>query len=206
MLTIFFTSLRMLGAMTIITGIIYPLAMTCIGMIAFRSQTEGSVITEQNKVIGSALLGQSFTNDIYFHGRLSTVNYMTIADSTTIDYTAISSGASNLGPTSQVLATRLRQTDSSFKARYAVSATPIDMLTASGSGMDPHISPEAALVQIGRIAHARGLQNPAHEQIRALVLGMVESPQWGILGMPRLNVLRCNQALDQLFPQQSISH
>ncbi len=206
MLTTFLISLRMLGIMTILTGILYPIAMTLIGMVAFRSQTEGSVIVENNRIVGSALLGQSFTGDIYLHGRLSTVNYMTITDSVAIDYTAVSSGASNLGPTSSALAQRIRQTDSTFKAQYGVSVTPMDMLTVSGSGVDPHITPEAAFAQIQRIIRARGLQSSAQEQMYALLSGMIEKPQWGIFGMPRLNVLRCNLALDTYFPKQTESH
>ncbi len=200
MLSTLYKALRILILMTVLTGIMYPLAITGIGTILFPLQIEGSLIVNNHRVIGSQLLGQSFMSDRYIHGRMSAVNYMIVQDSTTLDYTVISSGGSNLAPTSGTLFRRVQQADSAFRFRNITQHTPIDMLTVSGSGVDPHISPEAAFAQLDRIARARGISTVHRGTLHAAVSSLIEHPQWMVLGMPRINVLRCNQMLDEYFP------
>jgi K+-transporting ATPase ATPase C chain len=184
--------------LTVITGLAYPLAMTGIAGTIFPRQAQGSLIEKDGKVIGSALIGQVFVDDKYFHGRPSATNAPDPKDSTkTVDapYNAANSMGSNLGPTSKALADRLKGDVDSLKKENPDAAVPVDLVTTSGSGLDPDISPEAARFQIPRVAKARGV---APERVRALVDTQVEGRTFGLLGEPRVNVLRLNLALDAL--------
>ena len=185
-------------ALTIITGLIYPLAMTGIAGLVFPSQAQGSLIEKDGKVIGSALIGQNFTSDKYFHGRPSATNTPDPKDATkTIDapYNAANSGGSNLGPTSKALAERVKGDLAKLRAENPNAAVPVDLVTTSGSGLDPDVSPDAAYFQVPRVAKARGL---AETQIRELVAAHVSGRTLGLLGEPRVNVLELNLALDRL--------
>ena len=184
--------------LTLITGLAYPLAMTGIAGAIFPNQAQGSLIEKDGKVIGSALIGQSFTSDKYFHGRPSATNAPDPKDATTtVDapYTAAKSMGSNLGPTSKALADRIKGDVESLKKENAAAAIPVDLVTTSGSGLDPDISPEAARFQVPRVAKARGLPETS---VRSLVEGQVEGRTLGLLGEPRVNVLRLNLALDAM--------
>jgi potassium-transporting ATPase KdpC subunit len=172
-------SLRIYIVLTLLTGILYPLAMTGIAQLVFPRQANGSRIVENGKLIGSELLVQKFESPKYFWPRPSSADYATVA-----------SGASNKGPTSE----DLKKSIAERRAKFGTDA-PVDLVTASGSGLDPHISPEAARSQIQRVADARKM---SIQQISALVDQAIESPQLGFLGEPRVNVLRLNQALDQI--------
>lgn len=174
----------LLALFTLLTGIIYPLAMTGIGQAAFNSQANGSPIVRDGVVVGSSLIGQQFTRPEYFWGRPSAAGK---------GYDARSSSGSNLGPSSQALANRIK-TDAE---RYGVPAgdIPPDLLTASGSGLDPHISPAAARFQLPRVAKARGLQE---DVVSGLIDAHTERPSLGLLGEDRINVLGLNLALDEL--------
>jgi potassium-transporting ATPase KdpC subunit len=187
-------------ALTLITGLAYPLAMTGIAGALFPRQAQGSITELDGKVVGSALIGQSFTSDKYFHGRPSATNAPDPKDPTkTVDapYNAANSSGSNLGPTSKALADRVKAEVDNLKAENAAMPVPIDLVTTSGSGLDPHISPEAAFFQVPRIARARGLPE---ERVQALVVEKIEGRTFGLLGEPRVNVLNLNLALDQLRP------
>ena len=171
-------SLRIYIVLTLLTGILYPLAMTGIAQLLFPKQANGSRIVENGNLVGSDLLGQKFESPRYFWPRPSAADYATVA-----------SGASNKGPTSA----DLKKSIDERRERFGSNA-PVDLLTASGSGLDPHISPEAARSQIQRVADARKMSS---QQISSLVDQTMEPPQFGFLGEPRVNVLRLNQALDQ---------
>ncbi|HEY4143260.1 MAG TPA: K(+)-transporting ATPase subunit C [Pseudolabrys sp.] len=191
-------ALVLLIGLTIITGLIYPLAITGIAGVALPNQAQGSLIEQNGKVIGSALIGQPFTEAKYFHGRPSATNAQDPKDSTkTIDvpYNAVNSMGSNLGPTSRALADRLKGDVDTLKAENAAAPVPVDLVTTSGSGLDPDISPEAALFQVPRVAKARNL---SEERVRDLVSRQTEGRTFGLLGEPRVNVLRLNLALDAL--------
>ena len=184
--------------LTLITGLVYPLAMTGIAEVIFPYQAQGSLIEKDGKVIGSALIGQVFAEDKYFHGRPSATNAPDPKDSTkTIDapYNAANSMGSNLGPTSKALADRVKADVDKLKEENPSAPVPVDLVTTSASGLDPDISPEAALFQVPRVAKARGL--PA-ARVRALVEGQIEGRSFGLLGEPRVNVLKLNLALDAL--------
>jgi K+-transporting ATPase ATPase C chain len=184
--------------LTVITGLAYPLAMTGIAGVIFPRQAQGSLIEKDGKVVGSALIGQSFADDKYFHGRPSATNAPDPKDSTkTIDapYNAANSMGSNLGPTSKALADRLKGDVDKLKAENPNAPVPVDLVTTTGSGLDPDISPEAARFQVPRVAKARGM---APERVRALVDAQVEGRTFGLLGEPRVNVLRLNLALDEM--------
>ncbi|HUD82918.1 MAG TPA: potassium-transporting ATPase subunit KdpC [Candidatus Saccharimonadales bacterium] len=172
---------------TVLTGIIYPLAITGISQVAFHDQANGSLLVRDGKVVGSELLAQQFTGDKYFWPRPSAGSYATVP-----------SGASNLGPTSQALQSNVTANAMAFRTGNKLAAdapVPADMVFTSGSGLDPHISPEAARLQVARVAAARSM---GADQVKALVEKFVESPQWGIFGEARVNVLRLNLALDEM--------
>jgi potassium-transporting ATPase KdpC subunit len=183
-------------AMTVLTGLIYPLAMTGIAQMAFPYQANGSLIEKDKKVIGSALLGQNFTKPEYFHGRPSATTDTDPGDaSKTVPapYNAANSSGSNAGPTSKALIERVQGDVEKLKAENPSAAIPIDLVTTSASGLDPDISPAAAMFQVPRIAKARNLDEA---ELRSLVQLHTEVRTFGILGEPRVNVLQLNMALD----------
>ncbi|MGJ5178521.1 K(+)-transporting ATPase subunit C [Bradyrhizobium oligotrophicum] len=183
-------------ALTLITGLIYPLAMTVVAGTIFPAQAEGSLITRNGQVIGSALIGQEFKDDKYFHGRLSATTAADPNDSTKTvpaPYNAANSSGSNLGPTSKALADRVKEDVDKLKAENPAQAVPVDLVTTSASGLDPDISPEAALFQVPRVAKARNLPEAG---VRALVAQQTQGRLIGLFGEPRVNVLALNLALD----------
>jgi potassium-transporting ATPase KdpC subunit len=185
----FLASLQMLFLMTILTGVIYPLAVTGIAQALLPHRANGSVIRIDGKARGSELVGQKFSSPRYFEGRPSAVDYMPMP-----------SGATNFGPTSETLRKAVGQRRARIDSVYAISsgvAIPADMLFASASGIDPHISPAAARMQIDRVAMARGLTADQRAELADLVERFIERPQWGIFGEPRVNVLRLNLAVDR---------
>lgn len=184
--------------LTVITGLAYPLAMTGIAGTIFPHQAQGSLIEKDGKVIGSALIGQAFESDKYFHGRPSATLGPDPKDATktvAAPYNAVNSMGSNLGPTSKALADRLKEDVDKLKAENPNAAVPVDLVTTTGSGLDPDISPAAALFQVPRVAKARGLPE---QGVRALVEAQTEGRTLGLLGEPRVNVLKLNLALDAL--------
>jgi len=183
-------------ALTLITGLAYPLAMTAIAGVIFPKQAQGSLIEKDGKVIGSSLIGQEFKDDKYFHGRPSATSAPDPADSTktvSAPYNAANSGGSNLGPTSKALNDRIKQDVEKLKAENPSQPVPVDLVTTSASGLDPDISPDAALFQVPRIAKARNLPVA---QVRRLVQQHTEGRLGGLLGEVRVNVLALNLALD----------
>jgi K+-transporting ATPase ATPase C chain len=185
------------AALTLVTGLIYPLAMTGAAQVLFPYQSQGSLIEQGGKTIGSALIGQAFTESRYFHGRPSATTAPDPKDaSKTVPapYNAINSMGSNLGPTSKALADRLKEDTARLKAENPSVPVPVDLVTTSGSGLDPDISPEAAQFQVPRVARARGLPE---DRVRALVAAQTEGRLMGWLGEPRVNVLKLNLVLDQ---------
>jgi K+-transporting ATPase ATPase C chain len=187
----------LLLGLTLITGLIYPLAMTAIAGVIFPKQAQGSLIEKDGKVVGSALIGQEFKDDKYFHGRPSATTAPDPNDSTKTvpaPYNAANSGGSNLGPTSKVLADRMKEDVEKLKAENPSQSVPVDLVTTSGSGLDPDISPEAALFQVPRVAKAR---NMSEDKVRDLIAKNTQGRFLGLLGEPRVNVLQLNLALDQ---------
>jgi K+-transporting ATPase ATPase C chain len=183
-------------ALTVITGLLYPLAITGIAGVIFPYQAQGSMIERDGVVVGSALIGQQFADEKYFHGRPSATNTPDPNDPTkNVDapYNASNSGASNLGPTSKMLADRLQGDVEKLKAENPSVPVPVDLVTTSGSGLDPHISPAAALFQVPRVAKAR---NMPEDRVRQLVQDHVDGRFLGLLGEPRVNVLALNLDLD----------
>ena len=182
--------------LTLITGLAYPLAVTEIAAAVFPKQAEGSLIERDGKVVGSALIGQEFKQDKYFHGRLSATTAPDPADSSKTvpaPYNAGNSGGSNLGPTSKALADRLKEDVDKLKAENPGADVPVDLVTTSGSGLDPDISPEGAQFQVPRVAKARGM---AEDRVRQLVTENTAGRLIGLFGEPRVNVLALNLALD----------
>jgi len=187
-------------ALTIFTGLVYPLVMTGIAGAVFPYQAQGSMIEQHGKVIGSALIGQEFTSDKYFHGRPSATVAPDANDSTKTvpaPYNAANSGGSNLGPTNKALIERVQGDVDKLKQENPSAAVPIDLVTTSGGGLDPHISPAAALFQVPRVAKAR---NMPEDRVRQLVEEHIEGRTLGLLGEPRVNLLALNLALDRAAP------
>jgi potassium-transporting ATPase KdpC subunit len=188
----------LLLALTLITGVIYPFAMTGIAGAIFPRQAQGSLIEKDGKVVGSALIGQEFKSDKYFHGRPSATTAPDPNDSTKTvpaPYNAANSGGSNLGPTSKALADRVKDDVEKLKTENPGSPVPVDLVTTSASGLDPDISPEAAMFQVPRVAKARNLDEG---QVRRLVQLHTDIRTFGVIGEPRVNVLQLNMALDAL--------
>jgi K+-transporting ATPase ATPase C chain len=188
----------LLVGLTLITGLAYPLAMTGIAGVLFPQSARGSLIEKDGRVVGSALIGQEFEQEKYFHGRPSATTAPDPNDPTKTvpaPYNAANSGGSNLGPTSKALGDRTRQDVEKLNAENPSQPVPIDLVTTSGSGLDPDISPQAALFQVPRVAKARNLPET---KLRQLIEEHVEGRTLGILGEPRVNVLLLNLALDQL--------
>ncbi|MGA8819234.1 MAG: K(+)-transporting ATPase subunit C [Xanthobacteraceae bacterium] len=191
-------AIMVLVALTLITGLVYPLAMTGIAQVIFPRQANGSIIERDGKVIGSELIGQNFASDKYFHGRPSATTTPDPKDPTkNVDapYNAANSGASNLGPSNKALIDRVKAEMAKLQKENPGKAVPIDLVTTSGSGLDPNISPEAALFQVPRVAKARNLPE---DRLRQLVADNTEGRWLGLLGEPRVNVLQLNLALDRM--------
>ena len=177
----------MLLIMTVLTGLAYPLAITGIGQLAFSNQANGSAVVVNEKVVGSSLIGQAWSSDKYFWGRPSAAGDK--------GYDASNSSGSNLGPTSKALMDRIAGDVKKLQSANGVETLPADAVTASGSGLDPHISPAFANLQIARVAKARGLSD---DQIKSIVTSQTEEPILGLFSEPRVNVLLLNLALDRL--------
>jgi len=187
-----------LVALTLITGLVYPLAMTGIAQVIFPYRAQGSLIERDGKVVGSELIGQQFTSDKYFHGRPSATTAPDPADpnkTVAAPYNAANSGGSNLGPSNKALIDRVRGDIDKLKQENPSAPVPADLVTTSASGLDPEISPAAAYFQVPRVAKARNL---AEDRLRQLVTDHIEGRFLGLLGEPRVNVLLLNLALDQL--------
>jgi potassium-transporting ATPase KdpC subunit len=194
------TASVMLLAFTLLTGVVYPLAVTGIAWVMMQDQALGSLVEKDGKVIGSNLVGQSFTSERYFHPRPSATSGPDPADAAkTVDapYNAAASTGSNLGPITKKLLDRVQGSVDALRTQGVVGPIPVDAVTASASGLDPDISPENALLQVARVAKARALPE---ERVRGLVNGEVQGRALGLLGEPRVNVLRLNLALDILKP------
>lgn len=178
----------LIALFTLITGVLYPLAITGIVNLAFPSQAHGSVITRDDRAIGSRLVGQAFAGERYLIGRPSATSV--------VPYNAAASSGSNLGPTNPTLDSLVHARAADVRAREGLSESapiPADLLTASGSGLDPHISPASAALQITRIARARGI---APDSVTAVIARASTGRLWGIVGEPRVNVLVVNLLLD----------
>jgi len=191
-------ALVILVLLTVLTGLAYPFAITGLAGVLFPSQAGGSLVTSNGKIVGSALIGQSFTSDKYFHGRPSATTAPDPKDaSKTIPapYNAANSSGSNLGPTNKALLDRIKEDTAKLKAENPNAPIPQDLVTTSGSGLDPNITPEAAFFQVPRVAKAR---NIPEDKLHDLVSNLVEGRTLGVIGEPKVNVLALNIALDRL--------
>jgi len=183
-------AIKFLLVMTVLTGVIYPFIMTGVAQLAFPARANGSLVMKDGKIIGSELIGQKFDSTIYFWSRPSA-----------IDYNPIPSGASNLGPTSDNLKKQVAERRRLFATNNSLadtSAIPKEMLFASASGLDPHISPEAALLQLKRVAMARNLDETQKQKVQQLIKDKTEEPQFLLFGEPRINVFELNLSLDSV--------
>ena len=181
-------SLRMLSVLTLLTGVLYPAVMTLFAQFLFPRQANGSLIIKNGNVVGSELLSQDFSSEKYFHARPSAIGW-----------NPAPSGGTNWGPTDKRMADSAAARTKRFRDENGLAAdvpVPPEMIFASASGVDPHIGPDAALLQVNRVARARGLDSIATEKLRTLVVSRIEGPQFGLFGMPRVNVLLLNRALD----------
>jgi K+-transporting ATPase ATPase C chain len=197
-------ALLMIAVMTVLTGLLYPLAMTGLARLIFPDQADGSLIVRNGRVIGSRLIGQDFTSAKYFWGRPSATTEPDPKDPSRtipVPYAADNSGASNLGPTSRALIDHVKARAARLHAENPGAPVPVDLVTSSASGLDPDISPAAALFQVPRVARARRLPQA---EIRALVMRMTRERTLGILGEKRVNVLALNLALDRLPPAPAV--
>jgi potassium-transporting ATPase KdpC subunit len=188
-------------ALTVITGLVYPFVMTGVAGVIFPYQAQGSIVERDGKVVGSALIGQEFTSESYFHGRPSATVAPDPNDSTKTvpaPYNAANSGGSNLGPTNKALIERVQGDVDKLKQENPSAPVPIDLVTTTASGLDPDISPAAALFQVPRVAKAR---NMPEDRVRQLVNERIEGRTLGFLGEPRVNVLALNVALDRAAAQ-----
>ena len=187
------TAILMTMVTTILLGIVYPLVVTALGQTLFHYKANGQLIVRNRQTVGSRIIGQPFVSDGYFHSRPSNAG---------IGYDAANSGASNLGPTNHVLIDRVNESVTRYKAENPSEPVPIDLVTGSGSGLDPHITPAAAEFQIRRVAKSRGLSEAS---LRSLIAKHTEHRQLGVFGEPRVNVLALNLDLDMLAPQKTRS-
>lgn len=188
----------MMLAMTVIAGLAYPLAMTGIAQVLFPRQANGSLVMKDGKVIGSSLIGQNFTSPRYFHGRPSATTDTDPNDpakTVPAPYNAANSSGSNLGPTSKALINRVKADAAALAASNPSTPVPADLVTTSASGLDPDVTPAAALFQVPRVARARGLPE---DRVRQLVQDHISGRLLGLLGEPRVNVLQLNLALDAM--------
>jgi potassium-transporting ATPase KdpC subunit len=198
MLRLIRPAIVVLVALTLITGLVYPLMMTGIAQALFPRQAQGSLIERNGTVVGSELVGQLFESDKYFHGRPSATTAPDPNDSTKTvpaPYNAANSGGSNLGPSNKALIDRVQGDIDKLKQENPSMPVPVDLVTTSASGLDPHISPEAALFQVPRIAKTRSLPG---DRVRQLIADHTEGRFFGLLGEPRVNVLLLNLTLDQV--------
>jgi K+-transporting ATPase ATPase C chain len=183
-------SVWMTIATTILLGIVYPLVITGLAQVFFKDKANGQLIVQNGKVVGSRIIGQAYIGPSYFHARPSAAGN---------GYDAANSSASNLGPTNKTLIDRVKADVATNQADHPRQAVPVDLVTTSGSGLDPHISPAAAEFQITRVARERGIKE---DDLRRLVLKHTEGRQLGFLGEARVNVLELNLELDQEFPSK----
>jgi len=183
-------ALKFLLVMTILTGIVYPLLMTGLAQLTFPAKANGSLVIKDGKIIGSTLIGQKFDSTVYFWSRPSAIGY-----------NPIPSGASNYGPTSDTLKKQVTARRILFATKNSITditTIPKEMIFASGSGLDPHISPAAALLQVGRVAAARNLTEVQKQKLQQLIKDKTEEPQFFLFGEPRINVFELNLALDNI--------
>lgn len=182
------SGLRMLVVLTVLTGVIYPILVTGLAQLLFPEKANGSLLKSGDAVIGSELVGQKFSSDHYFHSRPSAV-----------DYNPLPSGGSNLGSTSNALRDKISERAGPFQPSR-IDQIPSDLLTASASGLDPHLSPEGARYQVTRVLAARGIELTQRHEVELLIQTISEKPQFGVFGMERVNILKLNIALDSIFP------